>query len=471
MEENDFSIQVQQLVSQKVEWYNSEALQDLLVKYRLLHTCIKNLYEVLVKRSIIDSDPYRLDKRISEIKVPASDVFSESDISSIFGERFSDYENMLDYICTYMRFNVEELNMVTVKKLIDFNKAFEWTNISSNNPKMNTRALAICLANARNGAPSVLQSMINDSINKCQFTVDEIDKILNEYGLFWREYYKAQVRKMVFSNPGFDKNAAMSSAENEFNEIKKNFVKSLGKALPFYNDLISEIIDEDLGANKEKKREAVIKKLQPKVANVIRKKSEGPSAKEYLLATVLCLAGTAPTIGQLRAKLSENFNLLFEKKKNFLAKLFDALKKALNIREKEKIALVKIKDPKTGGERVEKLSVVSFMIDLGKKEKIYNGIAAKGPEYNKIESCNEDVILSFVNKQLSEIQSLFTMINALDAHFKNSVDASLKAKVKGMQIELSALRNSIVNTNKKRGEYISFKEESEQMKKLGISDE
>ena len=39
-----------------------------------------------------------------------------------------------------------------------------------------------------------------------------------------------------------------------------------------------------------------------------------------------------------------------------------------------------------------------------------------------------------------------------------------------MQIELSALRNSIINANKKRSEYASFKEESEQMKKLGIMD-
>ena len=40
-----------------------------------------------------------------------------------------------------------------------------------------------------------------------------------------------------------------------------------------------------------------------------------------------------------------------------------------------------------------------------------------------------------------------------------------------MQIELSSMRNSIVNANKKRGEYASFKEENEQMQKLGIKDD
>ena len=35
----------------------------------------------------------------------------------------------------------------------------------------------------------------------------------------------------------------------------------------------------------------------------------------------------------------------------------------------------------------------------------------------------------------------------------------------------SSFRNSIVNANKKRGEYASFKEESKQMEKLGITED
>ena len=77
--------------------------------------------------------------------------------------------------------------------------------------------------------------------------------------------------------------------------------------------------------------------------------------------------------------------------------------------------------------------------------------------------------MAFVNKQISEIQSAFIIINALDAYFKNKVAAEHKARIKGMQIELSALRNSIINANKKRAEYASFKEEAAQMQKLGIS--
>ena len=106
-----------------------------------------------------------------------------------------------------------------------------------------------------------------------------------------------------------------------------------------------------------------------------------------------------------------------------------------------------------------------------KKVHILNGIATRQTEYSKIEHSSEEAILSFVNKQISQMQSLFSILNALDGYFKNNVENSLRPKVRGMQIELSSMRNSIVNANKKRGEYASFKEENEQMKKLGIKED
>jgi hypothetical protein len=44
-------------------------------------------------------------------------------------------------------------------------------------------------------------------------------------------------------------------------------------------------------------------------------------------------------------------------------------------------------------------------------------------------------------------------------------------KIKGLKIDLTSLRNAIINVNKKRGDYVSNKEEIEQMKKLGIKDD
>ena len=470
MEEDNFANELQAALSKKQEWYNSECLQELLMQYRLMHTCVKTLYETFVKKSLITPDPYRLDKKISEIIVPETTPFAESEIAKVFGERFSNYETMMDYICTYFRFSIENFSIATVKKLIDFNKVFEWNDLSMNNVKMNTRALAITISHAKNGAPNVVQSMINDSVAKSSQAVVVINKMLNELGIFMRELYKGGLRRDVFDHPEFDKQKALESAEGELSEIKRLYTKITGKK-NLYTDLVNEIIEEDHGPDKERKQQAVLERLSIKgTVKAEAKKKAGPDLKEMLMQTVVAIGSSAPTLLQLHSKLTDNFDVLFTRKATFWNKLVAAFIKAFNLKEKEKICQLPVKDAKTGVERIQKLNVNEFLTDLFKKERIYNGIATKGIEFQKISSANEDAILGFVNKQISELQSAFVVINSLDAYFKKEVANENKARVKGMQIELSALRNSIINANKKRSEYVSYREESEQMTKLGISD-
>ena len=238
-----------------------------------------------------------------------------------------------------------------------------------------------------------------------------------------------------------------------------------------YTDLIAEIVEEDHGPDKERKQAAVLDRLVIKgTSKVEKKKAAGPDTKEMLMQAIMALGAMSPTLTQLHAKLGENFTLLYQKKNTFFNKLMAALRKVFHIAEKERVCNLPVKDAKTGTERIQKINVNDFLTDLSRKERVYNGIGMKGIEYQKINASNEDAILAFVNKQISEVQSIFVIINSLDAYFKKEVDTEFKVKVKGMQIELSALRNSIINANKKRGEYASFKEEHAQMQKLGLAD-
>ena len=56
-------------------------------------------------------------------------------------------------------------------------------------------------------------------------------------------------------------------------------------------------------------------------------------------------------------------------------------------------------------------------------------------------------------------------MEALDTYFKTEVP---REKVKGIKIELSSIKNSIVKANQKKHEYVAKKEEYDQFKKLGI---
>ena len=95
-ERAEFTEALKGAIAEKTNWFNSEELPRMLDNYRLLHTCIKNIYDLLLKRALITADPYKLEKKISEIKAPDDTAFAESDASVVIGARFSDYESMIN---------------------------------------------------------------------------------------------------------------------------------------------------------------------------------------------------------------------------------------------------------------------------------------------------------------------------------------------------------------------------------------
>lgn len=470
MEDSNFLQELQEAIKKKTDWFNSTLLQDLVIQYRLKYSCVHNLYDTMIKKNAIIPDPYRLDRKISQISLPDKSPISDSDVPKVFGERFSEYEMMLDYIVTYFRFSVENLPILTVKKLLEFNKFFDWKNISTNSADSNTHALAMCIATVKNTVPSVVQSMLSDSISKASDAVSKIEKILGELSVFQRELYKNSIRTDLFNHKDFNKEKAFSSAENEMAEIKRLYAKVFGKQ-PFYANLVTEIIEEDQGSDAQQKREKVLKSLQLKdsAEEKAKKTKSTVSSKDMILIAVQAIGGMAPTVSQIHLKLEENFALLFTQKATVFTKLAKSFRKAFKIQEKPKICNVPVKDEKNGSERYQKINVSEFLADLTKKERVLTVIASRQAEYTKIASSGEESVSAFVNKQIREMQTLFVIVNALDSYFKANVDIKLRSKIKGMQIELSSFKNSIVNANKKRSDYASFKEEAEQMKKLGMN--
>ena len=344
--------------------------------------------------------------------------------------------------------------------------AFDWSNLSPNSSKSNTRALAATIQKARQNAPSVTISLLNDSVEKCSKCCKKIASYLMELADFQRELYKGNLRKDLFEHPDFNKSKAFSSPDAEMAEIRRLYVKTTGKKT-FYTDLVQEIISEDQGNDRLALRQKLLDKLEIKIEET-KKETRAVNPHDLLMSAVFSLGVISSILGGLYSKLSENFDLLFYTKQTFFAKFVEALKKALGIKEKERECTIVVTDQQSGSKTNEHIQVNTFLMQISKMAHIYAGIATKGNEYNKINAAKEDDALIFLNRQIQENQKLFTTINALDDHFKSHVEVLQRPKVKGLKIDLSSYRNAIISVNKKRGEYVSAKEEIEQMQKLGI---
>ncbi|MFA6857334.1 MAG: hypothetical protein WCR31_09005 [Treponema sp.] len=465
----NFTKELESALTAKTEWFNTSSLPEMLDNYRLLHTCVKNLYELLVQRSLIKPDPYKLDKKISEITVPDSSPFIENERATVMGARFSDYESMLDFICTYFKFSVDHIDISQIRRLVDLNNCIDWKNLSANNSKTNTRSLAELIAETRNNVPQMTLSLINDSINKSAQAIAAINALLKELTDFQREVYKGQLRKDLFEHPSFNKSLAFKSPLDEISEIKRLYPEVMGKK-PFYNDLIQEIVREDQAPNKQQLQQTILQKLEVKEQRSKTSKKK-VNTKEMLLETVLVISALGPQIDAVIAKIQANHDIITNEHNSFFDKLRKTLRRAFNIPEpKEEYDLVII-NQKTDAKSIQTIEYNTFLTNLERKERFFLSFSGKQTtEYRKIESSTEESILDFVNKQISDTQEILILLNALDDYFKANSETINKDKIKGMKIELVTMKNSLVKANQKRAEYTSFIEEENQMKKLGIKD-
>lgn len=467
---DEFSVQLQAAIKEKTDWFDSTELPELVENYRLLHVCVKNFFDTLSKRGIIIPDPYKLDKKISDIKSPENTPFSDTERAKILGQRFSDYESTLDYICTYYKFSTEHITLAETKKLIELNSCFLWDSLFTNSSKTNTRFMAAAINDARQQTTGITVSNINDAVNRSNQAMTRINHILREYITFKREEYKAIIREKVIASDKYNEAKASASPQAQVAEIKKLFQELVGKK-SFYNDLVLEIANEDQASDKEARRAAVLAKLEPKTKNQASKKQK-VDTKAMILEAVSVLVASAPQYEQVEQKLVENNQILHATKNTLIEKFKAFLRKTFGIAAKSIDYNVVVVDPQTQAKKNVKVDFNSFTETLHRRTQLYNALATpQSAEFSKIRSATEDTILAFVEKHISENQELLLLLAALDEFFKNNAAPENRPKIKGLKMELVSIKNCIVKTNQKRADYIAYIEEAAQLKKLGIADE
>ena len=465
----DFNETLVQAVEEKAQWYDNEALPAILEDYRLLHTCVKVIFDFLVNKAMLTPDPYKLDKKISDIKAPENTQFVENEKSVVMGMRFSDYESTLDFLCNYYKFSVSQLTLNNIKKLVELNSSINWSSLSANSNKTNTRVIASMIFSARQNSDALTSSMVNDNLSKASNALKNINEALKEYTDFHKEWYKGQIRKNIILAPNFDISKALASHDAELQLIKKNFAAAMGK-IPFYGELIEEIIQEDQSPKKDELQKKILAKLNVEKEND-KKKEKKIDTKAMIMGVLQIFASMPPQIVAIAQKVHDNHEVLESEHNSFFDKLKRNLRKAFGIPEKPLFYSVPIVEQTTGARRIEKINYQDFMNDLANRARRYASVAqTNSPAYKKLSAMPEDKIADFVQSQIKDCNHLVIILNSMDDFFKNSAAPSNKSKIKGLKIDITTLKNTIVKANQQRVEYTSYIEEEAQMKKLGITE-
>jgi len=464
-----FEEQLLKALDDRKKWFDTNILPKVQEDYRLHHSCVNNIIGVLEKKALITPDPYKHDKKISDIVSPEGTDFSENERQIVLGTRLSDYESMIDFICNYFKFSVEHVTFESIRKLNDLNNTFQWNSLSLNSTKPNTRALATVLASARNGADPLTLSLLNDSASKSAKAIQEITSNLRALAEFQRELYKGDIRKLILKNPQCNRQKAMQSPTEMQIEIKRLFPAVMGKRT-YYNDLIDEIILEDIGLDKERRRQNLLSSMNV-VAAVKEKKEASVDTHEILMDAIRVLGTMSEQYDAVNKKIHDNHDVIEGEQNTLASRILKNIRKLFGIPEPPVDYELIITDRGSETQRRERIHYNQFVSELEKRARQYASFAVrKTPGYNRIAVLKDNEVLDYLNKELASANELLTILGALDEFFKDAVTAADRPRIKGIKMELTTLKNTMVKANQRRAEYSAYIEEQIQMKKLGIID-
>lgn len=465
-EERTFNQKVILATSEMEQHLDSKDLAKMQENYRLVLACISNLFEALAKRGLITPDPYKDVSKVTEIVCPPTKPFTDNDRPTELGIRLGQFEVMIDYVCNYMKFNCKQLTSDKLRKLYELNHVFDWNAFSQNSAKSNTRAFAAVLNELKKGAPQLTLSLIKDSVLKTQNAMAENDSTIQRLMEFQKERYKIEVRKNILENEAFNK-STLSSGPALVAEIKRMFPSAMGKKA-YNSDLINEIVNEETADNKAELQNALLAKIS--VAQEKQEESKNTINTHDVIVEALRTLGTScDQFKVVLDKIVSNHDVLLSEHNSFGDKLKKFLRNLFGLAEPPVDYVIFIQDKRTGEKKKETVHYVEFVQLLAKKIKLYANFSQRGtPGFAKMNSQNDTVILDYLNKQSTENNHLFAQITALDEYFKSTVTQANRSKIRGCSMELISIKNVVVKANQLRSEYVSYVEEAEQMRKLGI---
>lgn len=441
-------------------------LRELKEEFRFFHNSFQSLYEVLLTKGLLNQDPYKHEHKISEVSAPPAGPMKESEKKDVISQRLSLYDSVLEFLNNYYQFDLDYINLVRIRDLAGMVNYIRWNSFTETSANLNTRVLAEITKRMPANQDDLSSSILKDSIRQLEKRGKLILSILKKISTFQKERYKYEFRLQLFNSLKLKPESIENRREDVLKAIKARFPKHLPDT-PYYPELIEEVLNESAGMDMEQNRQEVFKRLK-----VEQKKEQQKAITSYkpvlLEACRILSSGTTP-IEQCVSKLSYNAGILDNRQYTFGEKFKRWFFELVQKDQDKRIFEIEYFDPQTAASRTVRLNFDKFLEDLEKKSRILGALGNRmSTTYQKLEQGSEDQIFKLLTVTIEELQGFLLRLPALDTYLKSEVPRAQRPMVKGIKIEIGALKNAVIKANQKKHEYVAQKEEQEQLKKLGI---
>ena len=456
--QTNYTDTLQQVLNDRKDWLERESLGKLKDELRIFQASYASLYNIYLKKKLIDEDPYKQETKISELEVPETSAVNEAKRIEQLSVRLSNFDNQLDFLVNFYQLHIDFLNLDRVKRIVGLVRYIEWPSMTPDSQSVMTKAVAELTNNSKSGVDPITLSIIGESLTRLSKTTATVMNILKDLNIYYRESYKLEIRQKITK----DMSASDATPEN----IKKKMPSAMPGA-HFYKELVEELIKEDYSKGGGDLRDTILNNLR--VAKEKPKAAKAPvNFKNILLDGIQVIGGAGATFVEIGAKLDENEAVMESHKKGIFEAIKTLIRQITNAEPEEVVYNVEYLDTTKGIPVKERVYFHQFRDDMDKKAKILCSFV-KGPAYNKLSAMTEEQIIGYLERNIRDVQAYHKTLSALDDFFKANARAGEREKIRGIKPELSTVKNSVVKANQLRYEYSAQKEEEEQLIRLGVS--
>jgi len=447
----------QALLARK-DWLEKTELTKLKEELRIFQISYSVLYNMFIKKKLINEDPYKQESKISDLEIPDTGPFNEAKKREQISLRLASYDSQLDFLVNFYQFGVDFLNVERIRRIVGLVRYIDWMNLTPDSQSNNTKVVAEIVNNTKSGGDALTLSIIGESLTKLPKCTTTIMGILRNLSIYHKESYKLNARKAIPGMQAQEANAA-------------NIKKKMNAAMPgtvFYQEYIDEMIKEDYSKDGPAMREAVLKAL---AVTEEKPKAAKPKIdyKAMILSGITAIGSAATVMSEIIQKIDENEEVLADQKKGFWDKLRQIIRAMMHAEPEEVFYDLLFVDQSTGVQKKETTNLHQFRGDLERKTRILAGMSANGAVMAKLKNMNEEQCTAYLERTIRDVQNYHRILTALDDYFKTNIPQSERARIKGIKPELASVKNCIVKANQLRAEYTAAKEEEEQMKRLGLN--
>ncbi|RKX69066.1 MAG: hypothetical protein DRP60_17045 [Spirochaetes bacterium] len=455
----------------KAESLERTAIHSLRNHLQEFESSVSTIYSFLIEKGMIQKDPYRNDKSITELKIPSSEMLPEINSQQELSLRFSHYTSQWEFLVKIFHVSLSNLSLKKVQKMMELLTYIRWTDLSTTSSYQITRAIAGILARISQMNDPMAGKIITNSASNLGKITNNIKAELKTITLFLRERYKAEVRGKITSRMNLNVEQYRRKPVSIVDNVKFEFSHNMKEA-GWYKELINELLEEDLGTAAEKLRAGVLETLQINKPVDKRKSKSGINDKKNLFQVLDTLARTGEPIRSALLRMNENSRILLERKKSFPERLSDLFSQWFSKSDSRVLYEIITKDPGTGSIRKETLNFTDFSSLTIRKARLIQELQnAESLPRKKAAAADTEKLIEFINTNLNELKIIHRRISGLDTYFQSDeIPSEIKGAMKSSSLSLKSLKNAISDTIKKFNKFKIKREEAAQLKKLGITD-